>query len=65
MKSPDADPRQAVALFRYGVIADLVHLEPGTPGITRRLDNKARQDDSIPGSRRTRIAVETLRHWHW
>lgn len=63
MKNPDDDLRQAVALFRYGVIADLVHLEPGTPGITRRLSTKAREDYTIPGSRRTRIAVETLRHW--
>lgn len=63
MKKPDEDLRQQVALFRYGVIADLVHLEPGTPGITRRLDKKAREDYTIPGSRRTRIATETLRHW--
>ncbi len=32
MKDPDDDLRQTVALFRYGVIADLVHLPVGTPG---------------------------------
>lgn len=63
MNNPNDDLRQQVALFRYGVIADLVHLEPGTPGITRRLHEKAREDYTIPGSRRTRVAVETLRHW--
>ena len=25
--------RREVALFRYGLIADLTHLPPGTPGI--------------------------------
>jgi len=60
--SPD-DYRQAVALFRYGLIADLVHLPPGSPGITDRLRAKAEQDYIIPGSRRSRVAAETLRDW--
>ena len=63
MKNPDHDLRQQVALFRYGVIADLVRLEPGTPGISRRLREKANEDYTIPGSHRTRIAAETLRDW--
>ncbi|MFQ5760476.1 MAG: DDE-type integrase/transposase/recombinase [Acidiferrobacterales bacterium] len=63
MKNPDDGLRQQVALFRYGVIADLVHLEAGTPGISKRLRDKAKADYTIPGSRRNRIAVETLRHW--
>ena len=33
MKDPDTDNRQAVALFRYGLIADLVRLEPGSKGL--------------------------------
>ncbi len=41
MKNPDDDLRQQVALFRYGVIADLVHLERGRPGITARMRDKA------------------------
>jgi len=57
------DHRQTVALFRYGVIADLVHLPPGSPGITEKLRAKAAQDYTIPGSRRTRIAAETIRDW--
>jgi len=62
---PDAhdDHRQTVALFRYGLIADLVHLPPGSPGITQRLRAKATQHYTIPGSRRTRVAAETLRDW--
>lgn len=52
-----------VALFRYGVIADLVRLEPGTKGLYRLLEEKAAKDYCIPGSPRTRIAEETLRDW--
>jgi putative transposase len=63
MFDPDEDHRQAVALFRYGVIADLVHLPPGSAGITERLRTKASKDYVIPGSRRTRVAVETIRDW--
>ena len=59
----DDDTRQAVALFRYGVIADLVNLPPGTPGIGARLRAKAEKDHVIPGTVRTRVAAETMRHW--
>ena len=31
MKEPDDDLRQAIALFRYGVIADLAHLPWSRP----------------------------------
>ncbi|MDE0223374.1 MAG: DDE-type integrase/transposase/recombinase [Spirochaetaceae bacterium] len=61
--APDDDPRQAVALFRYGLIADLVNLPPGTPGIGARLRAKAERDYDIPGTHRTRVAAETLRDW--
>ena len=63
MKDLDNERCQAVALFRYGVIADLVHLPRGTAGITARLHNKAEQVYTIPGSRRTRVASETIRDW--
>ena len=59
----DNDTRQAVALFRYGLIADLVNLPPGTPGIGARLRAKAGKDYVIPGTARTRVAAETMRHW--
>ena len=52
-----------MALFRYGLIADLVNLPPGTPGIGARLRAKAGKDYVIPGTARTRVATETMRHW--
>lgn len=54
---------EEVALFRYGVIADLVQLEPGAKGLYRKLEEKAAKDYSIPGSARTRVAEETVRDW--
>lgn len=55
--------RQTVALFRYGLIAEFVHLPPSSPGLYAKLRAKAQQDYSIPGSTRTRVAAETLRDW--
>lgn len=52
-----------VALFRYGLIADLVRLEPGTRGLHGLIAQKAEGEYTIPGSRRTRVAAETIRHW--
>ncbi|MGD8958089.1 MAG: DDE-type integrase/transposase/recombinase [Chromatiaceae bacterium] len=63
MHDPENDHRQAVALFRYGLIADLIHLPPGSPGISAQLRAKAEQEYTIPGSRRRRVAAETLRDW--
>lgn len=54
---------QATALFRYGLIADVLHLPAGSRGLYERLRQKAAADYVIPGSSRTRVAVETLRHW--
>jgi transposase InsO family protein len=55
--------RREVALFRYGVIADLVHLEPHHRGLYARLVKKAEQDFTIPGSLRRHVAAETMRGW--
>ena len=63
MNHCDDELRQAVALFRYGLLADIVHLPPGTPGVGERLRDKARHTYVIPGTRRTRVAAETLRDW--
>ena len=63
MNNSDDDLRQAIALFRYGVIADLVHLPLGTPGIGDKLRDKASQPYTIPGSDRTHVAAETIRGW--
>jgi len=56
MSDADDDHCQPVARFRYGVIADLVHVPSGSPGVTEKLRAKAARDYAIPGSRRTRIA---------
>jgi putative transposase len=63
MNDSDTDHRQAVALFRYGVIAELLHLPPGAKGLYQHLAAKAARDYAIPGSARTRIAAETIRDW--
>lgn len=55
--------RQTVALFRYGLIAEFVHLPLGSPGLYAKLQAKAEQTYCIPGSTRTRVAAETLRDW--
>ena len=57
------DRRDEVAIFRYGLIADLTHMEPGAPGTYARLEEKASHSYAIPGSRRTRVAAETMRGW--
>ena len=54
---------QEIALFRYGLIAEFVHLPPGAPGLYARLQEKAEQAYSIPGTTRTRVAAETMRDW--
>lgn len=63
MTEATSDHRQAVALFRYGLIADLLHLPPGSAGLQQRLEEKAARDYTIPGSPRQRVAAETIRDW--
>jgi putative transposase len=55
--------RREIALFRYGVIADLVHLEPHHRGLYALLAKKAEQEFTIPGSLRRHVAPETMRGW--
>ena len=63
MNDPDSERRHQVALFRYALIAELVHLPPGTPGLYQRIEDQARREHTIPGTRRTRVAPETIRDW--
>ena len=63
MSHPDEELRKAVALFRYGLIADVLRLPPGSREIRRTLHEKAQRTYTIPGTRRTRVAVETMRDW--
>jgi putative transposase len=57
----EAKHREAVALFRYGLIADL--RDVGRRGLYKKLREKAARDYEIPGSTRRRVAPETLRGW--
>ena len=59
----DSQHRQAIALFRYGLIAEFVQLPAGTKGLYARLREKTNVDYLIPGTTRTRVTLETLRHW--
>jgi len=63
MPPADEELRKAVALFRYGLIADVLGLPPGSRDIRRALNEKAQRTYVIPGTRRTRVAVETMRDW--
>ncbi len=63
MNDTPSDHRHAVALFRYGLIADLAQLPAGTKGLYALIQAKADHDYTIPGSTRTRVAPETLRDW--
>ncbi|MBL0197181.1 MAG: helix-turn-helix domain-containing protein [Myxococcales bacterium] len=50
-------------MFRYGVIADLVQLEPHHRGLYALLTKKAEHEYTIPGSLRRHVAAETVRGW--
>jgi putative transposase len=60
---PVASHDEAVAWFRYGLIADLLHLPPGHRRLQAQLREKAEREYEIPGSVRRRVAAETLRDW--
>jgi hypothetical protein len=63
MTDTPCDHRHAVALFRYGLIAELLQIPPGSGRLQQRLEDKAAQEYTIPGTRRRRVAAETLRDW--
>ncbi len=63
MNNSHDDLRQEIALFRYGVIADLVHLPVGAPGAGALIRAKAERSYVIPGSDRTLVAANTIRGW--
>lgn len=61
---PDAhDGNTEIALFRYGLIAPLVHDPPDSGDLESRLRAIAAQTYRIPGSRRTRVSLTTLRRY--
>ena len=55
---------EEVALFRFGVIGDLVHLPKGRgSGLYDRLEEKTAIKYKIPYSTKTELAKETIRSW--
>jgi putative transposase len=54
---------EQTALFRFGVLGDLVHLKPGEKAIYKQLKKKSEREYQIPFSQRTRVAAETIRDW--
>jgi putative transposase len=64
---PEGRARRAeeIGLFRYGLISDVIRPEGGEtpPKLYQRLREKAARSYCIPGSRRTRVAEETMRDW--
>jgi putative transposase len=59
---------EEVTFFRYGLIAELVNAQTVEDAQTKQtmqqqLEQKAAGSYCIPRSRRTRLAVETLRDW--
>jgi hypothetical protein len=44
----DAERRKAVALFRYGVIADLIHAERGQRGLYAKMRQKVGKGVGYP-----------------
>lgn len=63
MLATDAERRKQVALFRYGLIADLVQLPAHHRGLYKLLDEKAAREYEIPGTLRRHVAAETMRGW--
>jgi putative transposase len=57
------DLNTEVALFRYGLIAQLVHTPPDTGQQERLLREIASRPYTIPGSTRTRVSITTLRRY--
>lgn len=63
MNTPKPDLRQRIALFRYGLVSQLLPLTAGSPLRRDRLSSLSTQDHTIPGSHRLRVAEGTLREW--
>jgi len=59
----DGERRKQIALFRYGLIADLIHLKRGERGLYKKLREKAAQEWDIPGTLRRKVEAETIRGW--
>jgi putative transposase len=63
MDEQDKKRIEEVALFRHGLLGDVLHLPRGDKGLYGKLAQKAEGEYVIPGTTRTRVAAETLRDW--
>ena len=63
MKTTAADLRREAALFRFRLIAPLLHLPEGSEERRRQLRQIAEREHEIPGSRRRRVARSTVCGW--
>ncbi len=66
LSSAETDPHDLnteIALFRYGLIAPLVHIPPEKGQQENLLRDIAARTYTIPGSTRTRVSVTTLRRY--
>lgn len=52
-----------IAVFRFGLIAEVVHLAAGSTEIAAKLRQQAQKLHTVPHSNRSHVAVETMRHW--
>src|SRR4051812_8675200 len=59
----DEDLKEKIALFRYGVIAELVGRPPAPREKEKLLCTIAEKQWTVPGSERTRIGRSTARDW--
>ena len=61
MKDTIDDRRKEVALFRYGLISEALHLPPDEA--SRHLRRQSGRELAIPGSSRRTVAVTTMQAW--
>ena len=61
--SPADDPNDALALFRYGLIAQIEYNPPPAGQLEACLRAIAAQTYQIPGSTRTHVSVTSLRRY--
>ncbi len=61
MNDTISDHRKDVALFRFGMISEALHLPPDEAA--QQLKRQSEREVTIPGSGRRKVAVTTMRGW--
>ncbi len=57
----DDEMRDKIAMFRYGLIGDLIHRPLGEKGLCALPQRETEKAYPIPGGLRARVAPETFR----